>query len=149
MDPLSIAMASFSAIKAGVAAGKEMHSLAQDIGKLWGAIDQIKSDHSAKKSSAFASAEEEALSTFIAKKKAEDMENQLRQIVLATRGHSGWQELIRLRSEIKVRQREEREARLRKRAEMIEWAWIIAGITVLGLGLVTVIMFIVKVRGSM
>ena len=89
MDPLSIAMASFSAIKAGVAAGKEMHSLAQDIGKLWGAIDQIKSDHSAKKSSAFASAEEEALSTFIAKKKAEDMENQLRQIVLATRGIPG------------------------------------------------------------
>lgn len=149
MDPLSIALASFSAIKAGVAAGKEIHSLTKDIGQLWGAIDQIKSDHSAKKSSAFGSAEEEALSTFIAKKQAEDLENQLRQIVMATRGISGWQELVRLRTEIKVRQKEEREARLRKRAEMIEWAWIIGGLTVAALGVITVVVFIVKVRGSM
>lgn len=149
MDPLSIAMASFSAIKAGVAAGKEIHSLTKDIGQLWGAIDQIKSDHSAKKSSAFGSAEEEALSTFIAKKQAEDLENQLRQIVMATRGHSGWQELVRLRTEIKVRQKEEREARLRKRAEMIEWAWVIGGLTVAVIGIITAFVFIVKVRGSM
>ena len=149
MDPLSIAMASFSAIKAGVAAGKEIHSLTKDIGQLWGAIDQIKSDHSAKKSSAFGSAEEEALSTFIAKKQAEDLENQLRQIVMATRGHSGWQELVRLRTEIKVRQKEEREAALRKRAEMIEWAWIIGGLTVATIGIITAFVFIVKVKGSM
>ena len=59
MDPLSIAMASFSAIKAGVAAGKEIHSLTKDIGQLWGAIDQIKSDQR-KEVISFRYAEEEA-----------------------------------------------------------------------------------------
>ena len=32
---------------------------------------------------------------------------------------------------------------------MIEWAWIIGGLTVAALGLITVVVFIVKVRGSM
>ena len=147
MDPLSIAMTSFSAIKAGVAAGKEIHSLTKDIGQLWGAIDQIKSDHNSKKSSAFASAEEEALSTFIAKKQAEDMENELRQIVMATRGISGWQELVRLRTEIKVRQKEEREAKAKRRHELIEHGFIAFGIFALGIGLLGVVFFIVKLRG--
>ena len=147
MDPLSIALASFSAIKAGVAAGKEIHSLTKDIGQLWGAIDQIKSDHSAKKSSAFGSAEEEALSTFIAKKQAEDLEDQLRQIVMATRGISGWQELVRLRTEIKVRQKEEREARAKKRHDFIEHCFIAFGLIALCIGVLGIVFFIVKIRG--
>ena len=55
MDPISIALASFSAVKAGVAAGKEITSLAKDLGSLFDAIDEVKGDHEKKRSSIFSS----------------------------------------------------------------------------------------------
>ena len=146
MDPLSVAMASFSAIKAGVAAGKEIHSLAKDIGQLWGAIDEIKSDHREAKTGMFASAEEEALTTFIAKKKAEDLEASLRQIVIATRGPSGWQELVKLRTEIKVRKQEEKRLKAQKAQELFETVLIGGTILILAIGLSVFFYFVWKSR---
>lgn len=148
MDPLSVAMASFSAIKAGVAAGKEIHSLAKDIGQLWGAIDEIKSDHREAKSGMFASAEEEALTTFIAKKKAEDLEASLRQIVIATRGTTGWQELVKLRTEIKVRKQEEKRLKAQKAQELFETILIGGTILTLAIGLSVFFYFVWKSRNG-
>lgn len=148
MDPLSVAMASFSAIKAGVAAGKEIHSLAKDIGQLWGALDEIKSDHREAKNGMFASAEEEALTTFIAKKKAEDLEASLRQIVIATRGTSGWQELVKLRTEIKVRKQEEKRLKAQKAQELFETILIGGTILILAIGLSVFFYFVWKSRNG-
>ena len=116
MDPISIALASFSAVKAGVAAGKEITSLAKDLGSLFDAIDEVKGDHEKKRSSIFSSANEEALDTFVARKQAEDLENQLREIIIATRGYSAYQELINLRKDIRVQRKKELEDK-RKRSE--------------------------------
>ena len=128
MDPITIAMASFSAVKAGVSAGKEITSLAKDIGSLFQAIDDIKDDHSKKRDSVFANSNEEALSTFVARKKAEDMEEELRQIVIATRGFSAWGELVELRKEIRVRNKKEREEKRKKTQKMVENILIYGGI---------------------
>ena len=128
MDPITIAMASFSAVKAGVSAGKEITSLAKDIGSLFQAIDDIKDDHNKKRDSVFANSNEEALSTFVARKKAEDMEEELRQIVIATRGFSAWGELVELRKEIRVRNKKEREEKRKKTQKMVENILIYGGI---------------------
>lgn len=128
MDPITIAMASFSAVKAGVSAGKEITSLAKDIGSLFQAIDDIKDDHSKKRDSAFANSNEEALSTFVARKKAEDMEEELRQIIISTRGFSAWGELVELRKEIRVRNKKEREEKRKKTQKMVENILIYGGI---------------------
>lgn len=129
MDPLSIATASFTAIKVGVSLGKDMQSLASDIGKMWNAIDQINEDHGKQKRNSRKTVEEEALETFIAKKKAEDLENALRQIILATRGYEGWQELVRLRAQIRKQRLEERIAAQKKRQQILEaMAFAIVGI---------------------
>lgn len=128
MDPITIATAAFTAIKTGVSVGKDLQSLAGDIGKLWGAIDQIKDEHNTAKSKRRGSVEEEALHTFMAKKKAEDMEDALRQIVYATRGINGWNELVRLRAQIRKERLEEKH-RQQKRAEEIKEI-ILAGVLV-------------------
>ena len=100
-------MAAFTAVKSGIAMGKEIHSLGKELGSLFDAIDGAKSQHNKKKSGR--SANEEALETFVAKKQAEDMEDNLRQIVISTRGPSAWQELVRLRAEIRVKRQKEAE----------------------------------------
>ena len=119
-DPISIALASFSAIKAGVAAGKEIQSLAKDIGSLWDSIDAVKSNHNKKKNQPFRTVNEEAMETFIAKKQAEDLENQLREIIIYTRGISAWQELIRLRVQIKKDRENARRKAIQARRELLE-----------------------------
>jgi len=109
-------MSSFAAIKGGVAAGREITGLAKDIGKLFDSIDDIRNDHNKARSNPLLSANEEAMETFIAKKKAEDVEKELRHIVIATRGVDGWQELQKLRIQIR---REREEAKKQKQLERI------------------------------
>lgn len=136
MDPISIATASFAALKAGIAAGKEISSLSKEIGKLWGAIDQARNDHSSAQNSPFrGSSEEEAMDTFISLQKAKDFEDQLRSIILETRGYGAWQELIKLRADIKERKRKAENLRKLARKERIETIGKIV-LTLLGFGAV-------------
>tara|TARA_A100000172_G_scaffold60815_1_gene40281 strand:+ start:516 stop:977 length:462 start_codon:yes stop_codon:yes gene_type:complete len=137
MDPISIAAASFAAIKAGVAAGREIQELGKEIGKLWGAIDQARADHSSAQNSPFrGSTEEEAMDTFISLQKAKDFEDQLRSIIMETRGYGAWQELIKLRAEIKERKRKAELASQVKRRERLELIGKII-LSLLGFGSVT------------
>ena len=139
MDPLTI----FAGVKAGIAAGKEIASLAKDLGSLFDAIDSAKSNHEKKKSSPFSSANEEALDTFVKRKQADDIEEQLRQIVIRTRGFSAWNELLALRKDIRVQRKKDLEAKKKKQEELFDqivlWGCILllviltAGFGLLGL----------------
>jgi len=139
MDPLTI----FAGVKAGIAAGKEIASLAKDLGSLFDAIDSAKSNHEKKKNSPFSSANEEALDTFVKRKQADDIEEQLRQIVISTRGFSAWNELLALRKDIRVQRKKDLEAKKKKREELFDqivlWGCILllviltAGFGLLGL----------------
>ena len=133
MDPITIAMASFTAIKAGVSAGKEITSLAKDIGSLFEAIDQAKDSNDKKRSSVFSSANEEALDTYVNRKKAEDLENNLREIIIAARGYSWWQELVTLRKEVRLRKKKELEDKKKRNAELFEKIVLWGGITLIAL----------------
>jgi len=122
MDPLTTAVGAFAAIKAGVKAGRDIQDLAGEIGKLWSGIDEVKNNYHKAKNSPFRTAEEEAMDEFVAKKRAEDLEHNLREIVIATRGHSGWQELIRLRADIMKKRKQAKIDAAKKRDELIEAA---------------------------
>ena len=101
IDPitaLGAATAAFNAVKRGVEMGQDIENMSGQIGKWMGAVSDIKkSEEFAKKTPLFkklfasGSVEEEALAAFMAKKKADDMREQLRQIISATRGPSAWQ----------------------------------------------------------
>jgi len=131
VEPITTAVAAFGALKAGISAGKEVTSLAKEIGALWNSIDEITHTHNKKKNSIFKTVEEEALSTFMDKKKAEDMENQLREIILYTRGHGAWQELIKLRSDIRKQRQADKLKRQKERQKMIELI-AITGLLIVG-----------------
>jgi hypothetical protein len=144
MEPISAAVAAFTALKAGVAAGREIASLGKQIGTLFDAIDQCKSDHSKKKNRQVLSANEEALDTFVARQKADDIEKQLRDVVISTRGWGAWQELLKLRAEIRRERAAEEKRKKLAQAKMIEniiiWGSVALGLTILFGGTILVIL---------
>ena len=116
IDPvtaLATATAAFNAVKRGVEMGQDIENMAGQIGKWMGAVSDIdKSGEYAKKPPLFkklfnaGSVEEEALQAFMAKKKAEDMREQLKQIISTTRGPGAWQELIA--TEVDIRKKRQK-----------------------------------------
>jgi len=126
MEPISVAVAAFAAIKSGVKLGKDAQSMMQDIGKMWGAIDEVRGEHRKKKKSPFTSANEEALETFAALKKAEDLERELEKVVKMTRGFYAWQDLLKIRGQIKRERMEAEKARKAKAAQQMELAAAVA-----------------------
>ena len=133
MDPMSaiaIAGTAFNAIKAGFEHGREIESMAGDIGRWMGAIKDVKEGASKKKKKMYGSIEEEAFEEFAALKEAERMENELRQFVNMNYGPQSWNEIIRIQAEIRVREKEAIAQAKREREEMIEkvciWVAILA-----------------------
>ena len=115
IDPLT----AFAAIKGGISAGKQLHSMSKEIAGFFDSVDNAKKTHEKKKNSVFASANEEAMDTFMKKQAAIDAEAQLRELIIATRGYSAYQELLKLRKEIRI-ERKERERREQKEKEEMQ-----------------------------
>ena len=133
---VSAATNAFSAIKKGFEVGRDIESMAGDLGRWMSAVSDIKKAEEYnrkpplfKKLFQAGSVEEEALEIFMAKKKADDMREQLKQIISFTRGPSAWQELLRTEAEIrKKRQKMIYDQKERQKA-FIEYT--IAGILIL------------------
>lgn len=117
MDPVSafaVASSAFKLIQKGFQAGRDIESMYGDLGKWMGAISDVKQAHRmAQKPSIFkkvfngSSIEKEALDAFAFKKKAEEMEDQLRTHINLVYGPNSWSELLKLQAKIrKDRQRE-------------------------------------------
>ena len=120
MEPISAAIAAFGAIKAGVSAGRELTSMAKELGKMWDSCEAVNSEHQKKKNRQILSVNEEALTTFVNKQKAKDLEEELRELVMYSRGMDAWQELLKLRVDIKRERKEALAKATRERAEKNE-----------------------------
>ena len=110
MDPITaiaVASTAYNAIKKGFQVGKEVESMAGDLGRWMNAINAVKTSHSKAKGRRFGSVEEEALETFAAKKKAEQMENDLRNFIVGQYGVNAWQDIIRIQADLRKKQKEE------------------------------------------
>ena len=64
MEPITAAVAAFSAVKTGIKAGRELQDMAGELGKLWSGLDTARASHTQKRTKAmkneFISVEEEA-----------------------------------------------------------------------------------------
>ena len=136
---VSAASGAFNTIKAGFAAGREVESMASDLSRWMGAVSDIKkADEYNKKPPLFkklfnaGSVEEEAMQIFMAKKKAEDMRNELKQIISFTRGPSAWEELLRTEADIRKKRQQAIYAQQERRKQILEW--IAIGVLVLVIG---------------
>ena len=130
IDPVTAiagATAAFNAIKSGFSVGRDIESMAGDLGRWMSHVSDLKkAEDMNKKPPLFrklfqsGSVEEEALQIFMAKKKAADMRDQLRQIIVATRGPSAWDELIKTEGDIRKKRQEAIYAQQERRQQVLE-----------------------------
>ena len=151
---LSAATTAFNAIKKGFEVGRDIESMSGDLSRWMGSVSDInKAGEYAKKPPLFkklfaaGSVEEEAMASFMAKKKAEDMRYQLKQLISLTRGPAAWDELLKTEGEIrKKRQRLIYEQQERQR-QIFEWSAIIVGIGGIGGFLIWLVIMAMKAQG--
>ena len=132
MDPVTaigIATTAYTAIKKGFAAGREVEQMAGDLGRWMNALGAIKEGHKKAKGRRIGTVEEEALETFAIQKKAEQMENELRNFIIGNYGMNGWQEILRIQAKL----RKERQLAEQQKQEQIE------EMIMLGLGIAIVL----------
>jgi len=144
MDPVSAmatASAAFSAIKKGFAIGRDIESMASDLGRWMGALSDLdmlekeaKNPPIFKKLFAGKSVEQEAMETFAAKQKAEAQRRELQNWIGLTMGKSKWDELIAMEGKIRKQRQETLYIQRQRRRKFVEIvAWIL--MAVLGSGL--------------
>lgn len=141
IDPvtaIATATTAFNVIKKGFSVGRDVESMAGDLGRWMGAVSDIKKAEEMnqkpplfKKLFQAGSVEEEALQIFMAKKKAEDMREDLRNIISMTRGPSAWQELLKTERDIRVKRQQMIYAQEEARAKFFEIIAIIGAIIVM------------------
>ena len=129
---LSAATTAFNAIKKGFEVGRDIEGMAGDLGRWMGSVSDIdkageyaKNPPLFKKLFASGSVEEEAMQTFMAKKKAEDMRAQLKSIIIMTRGMGAWDELLKTEGDIRKRRQKAIYAQKEKQRKVIEISAIV------------------------
>jgi hypothetical protein len=145
MDPLTIlagAQAAYAAIKAGVAAGKEIQKMAADLSDLWGnlaKLTQIAADPPKKTFFNNKSAEQIAVERYTAKAEAQDLALKARNLFVGTYGLAAWdqvqREVINIRKEIERQKWEEQKERAAKLEEIRE-ATVVTLIVMFGVAVI-------------
>jgi len=157
IDPvtaLATATSAFSMIKKGFEVGRDVESMGADLGRWMGAISDLKkAEEYSKKPPLFkklfasGSVEEEAMAAFMAKKKADDMREQLRQVITFTRGPSAWQELLRMEGEIRKKRQQMIYDQKEYRRKVIEYTLATILIAITSGLIIWGIWFIMSVKG--
>ena len=145
MDPLTIlagAQAAYAAIKAGIAAGKEIQKMAADLSDLWGnlaKLTQIAAEPPRKTFFNNKSAEQIAVERYTAKAEAYDLTLKARNLFVGTYGLAAWdqvqREVINIRKEIERQKWEEQKERAAKLEEIRE-ATVVTLIVMFGLSII-------------
>lgn len=137
MDPvtaLGVASTAFNTLKKGFALGKDAQSMMSDIGKWMNAIENVRNPKK-KKYKKVGNVEQEALDEFAAKKKADAMETELKNYIIATFGMNSWNELLRIQGQIRKRRKMEEEFQRKQRQDIINAIIVFVGIGIGGVGL--------------
>ena len=136
IDPLS----ALAIIKSGISAGKQIHSMSKEVAAFFDSVDGVRKEHSKKKNSIFASANEEALDTWTHMQNAKQAEEELREFITNTKGYSAYQDLLKIRRQIALERKEmerrvERERQERQEMILAIGAFITVLASVLSVGL--------------
>ena len=127
IDPLT----ALAAVKAGVTAGKSIMSMSKEISGFFDSVDSAKKQHAKKKSSMFATANEQAMDTWMQKQQAEEAEAALRELITATRGYHAYQDLLKIRRDT-LRERKEQERIAEREAQEKQEMLVLIALGVVG-----------------
>jgi len=153
MDPVSAmatATAAFSALKKGFAIGRDIESMASDLSRWMGALSDLdQMEREAKNPPIFKklfggqSVEQEAITTFANKQKAQQQRYELQQWISLTMGKSKWDELVAMEGQIRKRRKETLYRQRERRRKFVE---VVAWVLVSGLGLAALTAFIMLLK---
>ena len=159
IDPvtaLATATSAFNMVKKGFAVGRDIESMGSDLGRWMGAMSDLKkADEMAKKPPLFkkifqaGSVEEEAMAAFLAKKKAEDMRDELRQLISYTRGPSAWDELVRMEASIRKKRQQAIYDQKERQRKFLEIVAVVVLVLVIGAVSIGLLWLILQSRGSL
>ena len=130
VDPISvlgIATTAFNTLKKGFELGKDAESMIKDVGRFMHSVDDIKNAHKNKKNRKFGSVEEESLETFVALKKAKQMEDELRNFMNANYGLNAWNDILRIQPRLRKERKEAIARAKREREKLIMYVMIGVG----------------------
>jgi hypothetical protein len=110
VDPLTLlaaAKASYEAIKAGIAVGKELQSMASDMGSLFDSVAAITRTAADPKGSLMSgkSAQQTAMEAYAAKAEADQMMEELKNHFIGEFGIAAWDQVLSATTQIKKDQR--------------------------------------------
>ena len=142
IDPItamSVAVNAFGTIKRMVSAGKEVEDTLSQIGRFYGAVSDLteakrQADNPPlfKKIISSKSVNEEAMDTYARTKRTQQMERELRELLMYTFGKEGYNELVQLRRSIAAQREKTVYLQARKRKALFWNSIQITGIAVLG-----------------
>jgi len=142
MDPLSlVAMAStaFKGVEVLVSRGAEIEHVAQKLGHWYGLVSDIKeAEKEAENPQLFkkmfdgGSVEEQALNAVIAKKKIEEQEKQVRELITWAYGTETYKEMMQMRRDIRAKRERMIYKQRRRQKRMLDVSAIIIALMVSG-----------------
>jgi len=158
MDPLSlVAMASttFKGLQVLVSKGAEIEHVAQKLGHWYTLVSDInQAEREAEKPPLFkkmfdgASVEEQALNAVIAKKKIEEQEKQVRELITWAYGVETYKEMMQMRRDIRAKRERMIYRQRRKQKLMLDVSAVISGLIVSGGIIYFTITFIQSMRSA-
>ena len=121
IDPATIALAAsaFAAVKKGIAFGKDIEGMYQDVSRWMSACHDIESKHNKVKRKKSQSVAEEAMETWAAVRKIRQQREELRLYMLSINPNA-WNEFIKIEGQIRKQRQQEEEERRRKIKKTIE-----------------------------
>ncbi len=154
IDPvtaISIATNAFGTVKRMVAAGREVEDTLSQIGRFYGAVSDL-AEHKRqaenpplfKKIIASKSVNEEAMEIYARQKKTQQMERELRELLMYQYGENGYQELVDLRRSIAAKREKTIYLQERKRKAFFWNSIQISGIAVLGYAIYLIVSFLMR-----
>ena len=154
MDPvtaIAAATTAFNVIKKGFDMGRDIESMYGDMGRWMGAVSDVNQANKVaknpplfKKLFAGSSIEEDAMNAFAAKKKAEEMENELRSYVILVYGPNSWNEILKLQAKIRKDRQEQIYAQQEMQAHVLNVIGIIIASIVFVLAVVGLIWLLMQ-----
>lgn len=157
MDPLSlVAMAStaFKGVEILVSKGAEIEHVAQKLGQWYTLVSDLKEAEKEienpplfKKMFDGGSVEEQALNAVIAKKKVEEQEKQIRELITWAYGTETYAEMIQMRRDIRAKREQMIYKQRRRQRRMLDVSAIVIGMMIAGGVIWTTISFIQSVGG--
>lgn len=148
MDPftlLAVAKASFEAVKAGVAVGKEIQSVAKDLGSLFDSVAHITRIAAEPPKAGLLSgktAEQMAMEAYAAKAEADQLLQDLKNTFVSEYGISAWDTILSETTKIKKAQKAAAIQAEKDQAEFVENA---AGVILLIIAVIAVLLVILLV----